>query len=125
MLTLLIVDDSPVARKILRKCLPKDDTFTIVEACDGRDAVEKYRQVRPEITFMDITMPVMDGFQAIAEIRQMDSQAVIIAATADIQQKSKKRLADLGALMLLPKPVNPARVREALTKAQAMLCGRF
>lgn len=121
MITLLIVDDSPIARQILKKCLPKDSTFTILEACDGQDAVEKFRQYRPEITFMDMTMPVMDGFQAIAEIKQFDPQAIIIAATADVQSKAKQRIADLGALMHLPKPVSPQGVKEALVKAEMAL----
>lgn len=121
MITLLIVDDSPIARQILKKCLPKDSTFTIVEACDGQDAVEKFRQYRPEITFMDMTMPVMDGFQAIAEIKQFDPQAIIIAATADVQSKAKQRIADLGALMHMSKPVSPQGIKEALIKAEMAL----
>ncbi len=123
MTTLLIVDDSPIARQILRKCLPNDDDFTVLEACDGRDAIEKFRQFRPAITFMDMTMPVMDGFAAIAEIRRMDPQAVIIAATADVQPKARKRIADLGALMLLPKPVSPGSIRDALSRARVALEG--
>ncbi len=118
MTTLLIVDDSPIARQILRKCLPKDADFTVLEACDGRDAIEKFQLFRPAITFMDMTMPVMDGFEAIAEIRRIDPKAVIIAATANIQPKARKRIADLGALMLLPKPVNPGAVRDALSRAR-------
>lgn len=121
MITLLIVDDSPIARQILKKCLPKDSKFSIIEACNGQEALEKYRQYRPEITFMDMTMPIMDGFQAIAEIKQVDPQAIIIAATADVQQKAKQRISELGALMHLPKPASPKAVREALAKAEQAL----
>ncbi|OEU52184.1 MAG: histidine kinase [Desulfuromonadales bacterium C00003096] len=121
MITLLIVDDSPIARQILKKCLPKESSFTVIEASDGQEALEKFRQYRPEITFMDMTMPVMDGFQAIAEIKQIDPQAIIIAATADVQQKAKQRIAELGALMLLPKPASPKAVRDALAKAEQAL----
>ena len=121
MITLLIVDDSPIARQILKKCLPKESNFTIIEAADGQEALEKYRQYRPEITFMDMTMPVMDGFQAIAEIKQIDPQAIIIAATADVQQKARQRIIELGALMHLAKPVNPKAVSDALAKAQQAL----
>jgi two-component system, chemotaxis family, chemotaxis protein CheY len=125
MITLLIVDDSPIARQILTKCLPKENNFTVIEACDGQEALEKFRRYRPEITFMDMTMPVMDGFQAIAEIKQIDPQAIIIAATADVQQKAKQRIAELGALMLLPKPVSPKAVRDALAKAEQALRGQL
>lgn len=123
MITLLIVDDSPIARQILKKCLPQASNFSIIEACNGQEALEKFRQYRPEITFMDMTMPVMDGFQAIAEIKQIDPQAIIIAATADVQAKAKERIADLGALMHLPKPVSPQAVRDALAKAEEALRG--
>jgi len=125
MISLMIVDDSPIARQILKKCLPKDSSFTVIEASDGQEALEKFRRYRPEITFMDMTMPVMDGFQAIAEIKQIDPQAIIIAATADVQQKAKQRIADLGALMLLPKPVSPKAVRDALAKAEQALRGQL
>ncbi|APG27279.1 histidine kinase [Syntrophotalea acetylenivorans] len=121
MITLLIVDDSPIARQILKKCLPKEDNYSIIEACNGQEALEKFRQFRPEITFMDMTMPVMDGFQAIAEIKKLDPQAIIIAATADVQKKAKQRIADLGALMHLPKPASPKAVRDALAKAEQAL----
>lgn len=121
MITLLIVDDSPIARQILKKCLPKESNFTLIEACDGQEALEKYRQYRPEITFMDMTMPVMDGFEAIAGIKQIDPQAIIIAATADVQQKARQRIIELGALMHLSKPVSPKTVRDALAKAEQVL----
>lgn len=123
MLTLLIVDDSPIARIMLKKCLPPDKNYSVIEAENGEEAVEKFRQYRPEITFMDMTMPVMDGFQAIAEIKRIDPQALIIAATADVQQKAKKRIADLGALMHLAKPVTRKDIREALLQAEKALKG--
>ncbi len=121
MITLLIVDDSPIARQILKKCLPKESAFSIIEAADGQEALDKYRQYHPEITFMDMTMPVMDGFQAIAEIKQVDPQAIIIAATADVQKKARQRIIELGALMQLAKPVSPKAVRDALAKAEQAL----
>ncbi len=121
MITLLIVDDSPIARQILLKCLPKENNYSIIEASNGQEALEKFSQCRPEITFMDMTMPIMDGFQAIAEIKKIDPQAIIIAATADVQKKAKQRIADLGALMHLPKPASPQAVRDALAKAEQAL----
>lgn len=121
MITLLIVDDSPVAREILKKCLPKAGNYSIIEAGDGQEALELFRKYRPEITFMDMTMPVMDGFEAMTEIKQIDPQAIIIAATADVQQKAKERIADLGALLHLPKPVTRQGVQNALEQAEQAL----
>jgi len=123
MLTILIVDDSPVAREILKKCLPRDKNYSIIEAGNGQEALEKFCQYRPEVTFMDMTMPVMDGFQAIAEIKQVDPQAIIIAATADVQQKAKERIAKLGAFLHLPKPVTRQGIQNALQQAEQSLKG--
>ncbi len=123
MITLLIVDDSPIARQILKKCLPKESNYSVIEACNGQEALEKFRQYRAEITFMDMTMPVMDGFQAIAEIKLIDPEAIIIALTADIQKKAKQRISSLGALMHLAKPASPQAIRDALAKAEQALRG--
>ncbi|OEU63587.1 MAG: histidine kinase [Desulfuromonadales bacterium C00003094] len=122
-MTLLIVDDSPIARQILKKCLPKESNYSVIEACNGQEALEKFRQYRAEITFMDMTMPVMDGFQAIAEIKLIDPEAIIIALTADIQKKAKQRISSLGALMHLAKPASPQAIRDALAKAEQALRG--
>lgn len=125
MITLLIVDDSPVAREILKRCLPKDRMFSIVEAVNGQDGLEKFRQYRPEVTFMDLTMPIMDGFEAMTEIRKLDPQAIIIATTADVQKKARQKIIDLGGLMQLAKPVNRDAIKDALAEAEAILKGQI
>jgi len=98
----LIVDDSPVSRMIVRKCLPAGHDFEVFEAADGREGVEKYRTVKPDVTFLDLTMPVMDGFQA---------------ALADIQQKTVDRVLAAGAVVVLPKPPSPESIAESLATA--------
>lgn len=119
--TLLIVDDSPIARKILIRCLPPDETFRILEAGNGEIALKVYQAEKPDITFMDLTMPVVDGFQSIVDIRQFDPEAVIIVATADIQTKTLFRVLDAGALMVLKKPMSREGVKDALEKAEEVL----
>ena len=66
---ILIVDDSPISRKMLKSCLPKDDGSEIHEAGDGRAGLEKFKEIAPDITFLDLTMPVMDGAQALEEMK--------------------------------------------------------
>lgn len=114
---ILIVDDSPVSRMIVKKCLPKDRTFEIFEAGDGKQGVEQFKKNNPEVTLMDLTMPVMDGIEALAEIKKIDGKAAVVVLTADIQQKTVDKVMGLGALMVSPKPVSPEALEEAIAKA--------
>nr|MBF0222669.1 response regulator [Desulfobulbaceae bacterium] len=118
---ILIVDDSPISRKMLKSRFPKEQTYDFYEAGDGLAGFELYKEIRPDITFMDLTMPVMDGPTAIAEIRKFDPNALIIVSTADIQIKSLSLVMDLGALMVLKKPPSSESVLDALTQSEEQL----
>ena len=118
---ILIVDDSPIARKMLKSCLPKDQGFEFHEASDGREGVEKYKSICPDLTFMDLTMPVMTGYEAIVEIIKHDSNALVIVVTADVQLKAIKTVLDSGAYMVLRKPLKKEDLLIALSKAQDTL----
>ncbi|PLX90055.1 MAG: response regulator [Desulfuromonas sp.] len=119
--SILIVDDSPVARMIMKKCLPTDHGLTIYEASNGQEGVERYFSHKPDLTFMDLTMPVMDGFQALSTIKQRDPDAVIIVATADIQEKVLSRVTTLGALHTIKKPPSKEALKDALERATQAL----
>ena len=114
--SLLIVDDSPVARMIIKKCLPANHGLQIYEAGNGKEGVEKYQEYKPELTFMDLTMPVMNGFEALESIRTFDPDAVIIISTADIQEKVIERVRTLGALYTMKKPPSKKSIQEALER---------
>lgn len=118
---ILIVDDSPISRKILKSCIPKDRGYELFEAVDGLTGVETYKQVRPDVTFMDLTMPVMDGATATGEIRKFDPRANIIVCTADIQVKSISHVLDLGALLVVKKPPSKETIADALSKAEEQI----
>jgi len=118
---ILIVDDSPVSRKILKRCLPPDQEYEIHEAGDGLAGVDLFREVQPDVTFMDLTMPRMNGVEALREIKKLDAEAVIIVATADIQAKSITRVMDLGAMTVLRKPLKKESVQDALKEAASIL----
>ena len=64
---ILIVDDSPIARKMLKSCLPKDQEYEFHEAGDGKEGFGKYMEINPDLTFMDLTMPIMTGYESIDE----------------------------------------------------------
>lgn len=117
----LIVDDSPIARKMLKSCLPKDEGFEYYEAGDGKEGVEKYQEIRPDVTFMDLTMPVMTGYEAIEKIVAFDRNALIIVVTADIQMKAIGKVMEVGAYMVLKKPLKKEELLSALQKAKDSL----
>ncbi len=118
---ILIVDDSPIARKMLKSCIPKDRGYEFHEAGDGRQALEKFRKIKPDVTFMDLTMPVMNGYEAIEEIIKIDQKAVIIVVTADIQVKAVTKVMKLGAYMVLKKILRKEDIEDALLKAEDTL----
>lgn len=118
---ILIVDDSPIARKMLKSCLPKDQGYEFSEAGDGREGFEKYKDIRPDVTFMDLTMPVMTGYEAIEEIINHDKDAMIIVVTADVQMKAIKTVMELGAFMVLKKPLKREDIHSSLLKAKDTL----
>jgi len=118
---ILIVDDSPVSRKIMKSCIPEDKGYELFEAGDGQSGIDKYLQLKPELTFMDLTMPVMDGMQALQEIIKIDPKAVVVVCTADVQMKSIFKVMNLGALMVVRKPINKQAIEDALRKAEDKL----
>ncbi len=118
---ILIVDDSSVARKILRSCLLKDQGYEFYEAGDGQVGLEKFKEIQPDVTFMDLTMPVMNGYEALEKIMQFDKNALVIVVTADVQLKSTKKVMALGAFMVLNKPLNKEDLQDVLLKAQKIL----
>jgi len=118
---ILIVDDSPIARKMLKSCLPKDQGFEYHEAGDGKEGFEKYQELNPDVTFMDLTMPVMTGYESIEKIIEFDKDALIIVVTADVQMKAIKTVMDSGAFMVLRKPLKKEEINMALDKALSTL----
>ncbi len=115
---ILIVDDSPISRKMLKSCLPKERSFEIVEAGDGLAGLEMFKHHQPDVTFMDLTMPVMDGVRSLDEIIKYDNDAIVIVCTADVQMKSIHRVLDLGAFHIVKKPPTKESVLKALTLSE-------
>ncbi len=120
---ILIVDDSPVSRAIVKKCLPRGHAFELFEAGDGLEGVARFKETRPDVTLLDLTMPVMDGFEALEEIRKADPEAVVVVLTADIQQKTVNKVMALGAATVTPKPPSAEKIEQALAQAELLLRG--
>ena len=116
MARVLIVDDSAYLRSHLAKLLGERGYKTCC-AENGEEAVEMYRQVKPDVVLMDITMPKMNGMDALAQIRMLDPQAKVVMLTALNQQLIAARAVHMGARDFLAKPAPPAQLLMALKKA--------
>ena len=114
---ILIVDDSIIARMAVKKAIPKDKPYELHEASDGLEGLEKFKTIVPDVTFLDLTMPVMTGFQALEEIKKIDKNALVIILTADIQAKTMEKVNNLGVFMMIKKPSSKEEIQDALEKA--------
>jgi two-component system, chemotaxis family, chemotaxis protein CheY len=118
---ILIVDDSPVSIKIIKSCIPKDRGYEFFDAANGQIGVELFKQIKPDVTFMDLTMPVMNGFDALQEIIKLDSQAIVVVATADVQVKAIAKAHDLGAFSVIKKPPTRENIAAVILEVENAL----
>ncbi|HVM32147.1 MAG TPA: response regulator [bacterium] len=112
----LIVDDSPFMRSILKNIIIKDNFNLVGEAGTGAEAVELYQQLKPDLVTMDIVMPEMDGIDAVRRIRAFDPNAKIVMVTAMGQQAMVIDAIQAGARDFIIKPFQTPRVHEALKR---------
>jgi CheY-like chemotaxis protein len=111
----LVADDSKLARRVLKKSLCEFvDEKDVYEACDGLEALKILLKEKLDIVFLDLTMPVMDGYEAIPKMLDINPDLKIVVVSADIQQKAKEKVLSLGATMHIEKPVNPTKIKEIL-----------
>ncbi|AFV11318.1 chemotaxis response regulator CheY [Thermacetogenium phaeum DSM 12270] len=114
---ILIVDDAAFMRMMLKDILTKNGYVVVGEAENGIAAVNKYKELRPDLVTMDITMPEMDGITALREIRKFDADAKVIMCSAMGQQAMVIDSIQAGAKDFIVKPFQPERVLEAVAKA--------
>ncbi len=113
----LIVDDAAFMRMMIKDILTKNGYEVVGEAENGQVAVEKYRDLQPDLVTMDISMPEMDGITAVKEIKSFDASAKIIMCSAMGQQAMVIDAIQAGAKDFIVKPFQPERVLEAVSKA--------
>lgn len=113
----LIVDDLAFIKLIIRDTLEKTGFEVVGEASNGIEAIELYKRFKPDVVLMDITMPRMDGIQALQEIMKADSSAKVIMCSALGQQKLIIQSIQLGAKDFIVKPFKPERIVGAIKKA--------
>ena len=106
----LVVDDSEFARRNMHKILTAVGGEAAGSAANGREAIEQYVKLKPDLVFMDITMPEMEGVEAVQEILVHDASAKIVMVSSNGYQDMIKRALDSGAKHFLTKPVEPKQV---------------
>jgi len=112
----LIVDDAAFMRMLLKDIITKAGYEVAGEAANGVEAVEKYKELKPDVVTMDIKMPEMDGITAIKKIKEIDPNAKIIVCSAMGQQAMVIEAIQAGAKDFIVKPFQHSRVIEALQK---------
>ncbi|MBQ9989759.1 MAG: response regulator [Lachnospiraceae bacterium] len=116
MANILIVDDSRTSRKILRKILEKGGHTIVGEAVNGEEGYLEYQELKPDAVTMDITMPKMDGIEALQLIRRFNENAVVIMITAAGQKEKMIQAIKYGASDFIAKPYEGSDVLKVIQK---------
>ncbi|WML49178.1 response regulator [Neobacillus sp. PS3-34] len=116
MARILIVDDAKFMRMTLTNILNKAEHEVIGEAENGNEAIRLYREFKPDLVTMDITMPEMSGLEAVKEIKREDPDAKIIMCSAMGQQKMVVEAIEAGAKDFIVKPFDEGRVHDAINR---------
>jgi len=112
----LLVDDSPLIHTLLRRTLEKYNYEVCGDAMNGRDGVDLFGKLHPDIVFMDINMPIMDGISAATEIKKADPQAQIIMLSALDDEHVIKNAKELGINIFLKKPFTDYMIISSISK---------
>ena len=116
---MLVCDDAVFMRTMVSDILSQAGFTVVGEAENGKQAVEKYQQLKPDLVTMDIIMPEMGGIEAVKKITQMDPAARILMCSAMGQQALVVEAIQAGAKDFVVKPFQSERVNDAVTKALA------
>ena len=116
MAKVLIVDDSRTSRRMLRELLEEMGHTVVDEATNGEDGFVKYKALNPDLVTLDITMPKMDGIQALALIRKYDSEAKAVMITAAGQREKMVQAVKYGASEFITKPYEKSEIEKILKK---------
>lgn len=114
--TILIVDDD-IDLLENTAFLIKSSGYDVIMAQNGAEAVQKYKETSPNLVFMDVRMPILDGYDAFFKIKQFDANAKVILITAYAQDEKKHiKAKELGLIDTISKPYNIEQLEDALLK---------
>lgn len=111
----LIADDALFTRKVLREILEAEGC-EVIEATDGREAVNKFQTEHPDLVLLDVSMPEMDGLAALCAIREIDANAKIVMVSAMGQSSTVQEAVKSGACDFIVKPFRPHQIRELIAR---------
>ncbi len=120
MVKILIVDDSRTSRKILKGILENAGYEVVGEATNGQEGYENYVELKPDIVTMDITMPVLDGIEALKKIKQEYPDAKVVMVTAAGQKTKMVEAVQNGANEFVSKPFEADQLKNIIDKVMSM-----
>lgn len=112
---ILVVDDAAFMRLRVAKLLTENG-YEVLEAGDGQEGLDLYKNNKPDLVLMDITMPVMDGITAVQEIKKHDPSAVIVMCSALGQQTMVMNSVKAGAKDFIVKPYQPEKILDTIKR---------
>ncbi len=116
MAKILIVDDSRTSRKMLRTILESNGHEVVDEAVNGQDGVQKFQTLKPDVVTLDITMPIVDGVEALKMIKALDGNSKVIMVTAAGQKNKMIDCIKAGANEFLTKPFDQQEIIDVIAK---------
>lgn len=118
--TAIVIDDDEDTLDVVSELLQLNEIDVIGMGTDGKVAVDLYTHLRPDIAFLDVTMPKYDGIYALEHIREVDPGAKVIMITGDVTVATRKRLYDLGASNVFYKPLDMLKIIDAIHDVSAV-----
>lgn len=112
---IMLVDDAAFMRMMIKNTLQQNGYTEVVEAKNGEEAIALYQSEQPDLIFMDITMPVMDGLQALKEIKNLDKSAKVVMCSAMGQENMVMEALKCGAEDFIVKPFKPDRIMKTVS----------
>ncbi len=116
MANILIVDDSRTSRKILKGILEGEGYEVVGEATNGQEGYDRYVELKPDVVTMDITMPVLDGIEALKKIKSESPDAKVVMVTAAGQKTKMVEAVQNGASEFVSKPFEPEQLKKIIDK---------
>ncbi|MBJ7550415.1 response regulator [Marinomonas ostreistagni] len=113
---ILICDDSGIARKQLARVLPQEWDAEVAFAVNGQEALDYIQQNPVDVLFLDLNMPVLDGYQTLEALQMIPNAPQVLVVSGDVQAQALKRVTDLGAIDFLKKPVDKDDLYQAIEK---------
>ncbi|MCF6309854.1 MAG: response regulator [Sulfurimonas sp.] len=111
----LVVDDSKLARKSLIKLLEKNvEDSNIYSATNGQEAIDLMKKEKISIIFLDLTMPIMDGYETLPKLLKINQNAKVVIISADVQVKAREKVIKLGAKLHVKKPIDDEKMEEII-----------